>query len=54
MRVHNAARDARGKVARVLAGRLAIAARIDFHRGVLDPEFIDGVDRMIESAGDRR
>jgi nucleolar protein 56 len=54
MRVHNAPRDARGKVARVLAGRLAIAARIDHHRGTLDPEFIDGADRMIESAGDRR
>ena len=54
MRVHNAPRDARGKVARVLAGRLAIAARIDFHRGVLDPEFIDVADRMIEMAGDRR
>jgi nucleolar protein 56 len=54
MRVHNAPRDARGKVARVLAGRLAIAARIDYYRGVLDPEFIAGADRMIESAGCRR
>jgi nucleolar protein 56 len=54
MRVHNAPRDTRGKVARVLAGRLAIAARIDHHRGVLDPEFIDGADRMIGLAGDRR
>jgi nucleolar protein 56 len=54
LRVHNAPRDARGKVSRVLAGRLAIAARIDYHRGVLDPEFIDRADRMIASAGDRR
>jgi len=54
MRVHNAPRETRGKVARVLAGRLAIAARIDHHRGTLDPEFIEGADRMIESAGDRR
>jgi nucleolar protein 56 len=54
LRVHNAPRDARGKVARVLAGRLAIAARIDYYRGVLDPEFIAGADRMIESAGGRR
>jgi len=54
LRVHNAPRDARGKVSRVLAGRLAIAARIDYHRGVLDPEFIDGADRKIASAGDRR
>jgi nucleolar protein 56 len=54
MRVHNTPRDARGKVARVLAGRLAIAARIDYHRGALDPEFVDEADRMIESAGERR
>jgi nucleolar protein 56 len=54
MRVHNAPRDVRGKVARVLAGRLAIAARIDYHRGVLDQGFIEGADRMIESAGGRR
>ncbi|MGA2935425.1 MAG: RNA-processing protein [Methanomicrobiales archaeon] len=54
MRVHNAPRDIRGKVARVLAGRLAIAARIDHHRGVLDPAFIEEADRMIESAGGRR
>jgi nucleolar protein 56 len=51
MRVHNAPRDTRGKVARVLAGRLAIAARIDHYRGSLDPEFIEEADRMIESAG---
>lgn len=54
MRVHNAPRNARGKVARVLAGRLAIAARIDYHRGVLDPGFIEVADRRIESAGGRR
>ncbi len=54
LRVHNAPRGARGKVARVLAGRLAIAARIDYYRGVLDPGFIEGADRMIESARGRR
>jgi nucleolar protein 56 len=53
-RVHNAPRDTRGKVARVLAGRLAIAARMDHHRGALDPGFIDEADRMIDSAGGRR
>jgi len=53
-RVHNAPRGARGKVARVLAGRLAIAARIDCYRGMLDTEFIGRADRMIESAGGRR
>jgi nucleolar protein 56 len=53
LRVHNAPRTIRGKVARVLAGRLAIAARIDCYRGVLDQDFIDEADRMIESAGGR-
>ena len=32
-RVHNAPRQLRGRVARVLAGKLAIAARIDHFRG---------------------
>lgn len=53
-RVHNAPRDARGRVARALAGRLAIAARIDHYRGVPDPGFLGESDRMIESAGGRR
>ncbi len=52
-RVHNAPRGARGRVARVLAGRLAIAARIDRYRGEADEGFIKGADRMIESAGER-
>lgn len=53
MRVHNAPAAARGRVARVLAGRLAIAARIDLYRGIPDPDFIREADRMIESAGGR-
>jgi len=53
MRVHNAPGHARGRVARVLAGRLAIAARIDFYRGMLDAEFIAQADGMIESVGRR-
>ncbi|HUK93152.1 MAG TPA: RNA-processing protein [Methanomicrobiales archaeon] len=53
-RVHSAPRKTRGKVARVLAGRLAIAARLDLYRGTLDPGFIGEADRMIESAGGRR
>jgi len=53
-RVHNAPRGARGRVARVLAARLAIAARIDHYRGVPDPGFLGESDRMIESAGGRR
>jgi nucleolar protein 56 len=53
-RVHNAPREARGRVARVLAGRLAIAARLDEYRGIADPGFLGESDRMIESAGGRR
>jgi nucleolar protein 56 len=54
LRVHNAPRGARGRVARVLAGRLAIAARIDCYRGALDEEFIGEANRRIEAAGGRR
>ena len=53
MRVHNAPRDVRGKVARVLAGRLAIAARIDENRGTIDPGFIEEADRLVGAAGGR-
>ena len=50
-RVHNAPRDIRGKVARVLAGKLAIAARIDYFRGVAEPEFLDTAQRRIDAVG---
>jgi nucleolar protein 56 len=53
-RVHSAPRDTRGRVARVLAARLAIAARIDEYRGVPDPDFLGESDRMIGAAGGRR
>jgi nucleolar protein 56 len=52
-RVHSAPGNVRGRVARVLAGRLAIAARIDLYRGTPDPEFIADADRRIGSAGGR-
>ena len=35
-RVHNAPREVRGAVARALAAKLAIAARLDYYRGELD------------------
>jgi len=47
-RVHNAPRDCRGKVARVLAGKLAIAARIDHYRGVVDPVFLESAQARID------
>lgn len=50
-RVHNAPRDVRGRVARVLAGKLAIAARLDYFRGVAVPEFLDQAQDRIDKAG---
>jgi len=50
-RVHNAGKEVRGRVARVLAAKLAIAARIDWFRGELDTEFIDRAQARIDAAG---
>jgi nucleolar protein 56 len=52
-RVHNAPRSVRGKVSRVLAGKLAIAARLDYFRGVLVPDFIDAAQERIDRTGKR-
>lgn len=48
-RVHNAPRSTRGRVARVLASKLGIAARIDYYRGELSPEFLDGAQKRIDA-----
>lgn len=50
-RVHNAPRDIRGRVARVLAGKLAIAARLDYFRGVAVPEFLEHAQNRIDTVG---
>jgi len=50
-RVHNAPRDCRGRVARVLAGKLAIAARIDHYRGIADPAFLESAQARIDMTG---
>jgi nucleolar protein 56 len=50
-RVHNAPRAIRGRVSRVLAGKLAIAARLDQYRGVAVPEFIEQAQMKIDAAG---
>jgi nucleolar protein 56 len=50
-RVHNAPKDLRGKVARALAGKLAIAARLDYFRGVPVKEFIDRAQERIDRLG---
>ena len=53
-RVHNAPKELRGKVARVLAGKLAIAARLDYFRGVAVPEFLNPAQERIDAAGKER
>jgi nucleolar protein 56 len=52
-RVHNAPNGARGRVARVLAAKLAIAARIDCYRQEADVDFIREAQSAIDSAGGR-
>lgn len=49
--VHGSRRERRGSVARVLAAKLAIAARIDYFRGVPDPAFIARSKEAIRNAG---
>ena len=48
-RVHNAPRNVRGKVARVLAGKIAIAARLDYFRGVKAQDFLDAAQERIDA-----
>jgi nucleolar protein 56 len=50
-RVHNAPRGRRGRVARTLAARLAIAARLDRYRGTQDEEFLAQADEAVRRAG---
>ncbi|MCM2465537.1 NOP5/NOP56 family protein [Methanoculleus oceani] len=50
-RVHNAPREVRGRVARVLAAKLAIAARLDYYRGEAVPEFLKDAQVRIDEAG---
>lgn len=51
-RVHNAPKEVRGRVARVLAAKLAIAARLDYFRGEAVPEFLKDAQARIDAAGD--
>jgi nucleolar protein 56 len=50
-RVHNAPREVRGKVARALACKLAIAARLDYFKGVAEPEFLETAQKRVDEAG---
>lgn len=47
-RIHNAGIGVRGKVSRVLGGKLAIAARLDYYRGEIAPEFIEKAQERID------
>lgn len=53
-RVHAAPKRVRGKVSRTLAACLAIAARIDCHRGSGDPVFLQRAKKRIDMAGGQR
>ncbi|MDG6928523.1 MAG: C/D box methylation guide ribonucleoprotein complex aNOP56 subunit [Nitrososphaerota archaeon] len=46
--VHSASEWQRGKVARALASKLAIGARIDYFRGDLDKSLTGGVERKVQ------
>jgi nucleolar protein 56 len=43
----NAPKKLRGRLARALSGKLAIAARIDYHSGVFSPELKETLDRRL-------
>ena len=47
-RVHNAPREVRGKLARVLSAKLAIACRLDAYRGELDEAFVADANAKID------
>ncbi|NYT05345.1 MAG: RNA-processing protein [Methanomicrobiales archaeon] len=51
-RVHNAPKQRRGRVARVLAGKLVIAARLDYFRKEAVPAFIASAQERIDRAGE--
>jgi nucleolar protein 56 len=51
--VHTAPKWQRGKIARTLANKIAIAARVDFYRGAGDASIKAGLDRRLESIKER-
>ncbi len=52
-RVHNAPRNVRGKVSRAVAGKLAIAAKIDYYRGETDSAFLERAQDRIDVVGEK-
>jgi nucleolar protein 56 len=51
--VHTAPKWQRGKIARTLANKIAIAARVDYFRGSEDASIKAGLDRRLESIKER-
>jgi len=51
--VHTAPKWQRGKIARTLANKIAIAARVDYYRGSEDASIKAGLDKRIESIRER-
>jgi len=51
--VHTAPKWQRGKIARTLANKIAIAARVDFYRGSEDPAIKASLDKRLESIKER-
>ena len=47
--VHTAPKWQRGKIARTLANKIAIAARVDYYRGSEEPSIMAGLDKRLES-----
>ena len=51
--VHTAPKWQRGKIARTLANKIAIAARVDYYRGAEDLSIKAGLDKRLESIKER-
>ena len=51
--VHMAPKWQRGKIARTLANKIAIAARVDYYRGSEDASIKAGLDKRLESIKER-
>ena len=51
--VHMAPKWQRGKIARTLANKIAIAARVDYYRGAGDPSIKAALDKRLESIKER-
>lgn len=51
--VHTAPKWQRGKIARTLANKIAIAARVDYFRGEEDPSIMKGLEKRLVSIKER-